>query len=194
MSRRRHKSSRVDKEVERDKEEAAAFSTPKDEVLGKSAASRLKWLQKALFLAGKKQLKVGDIYDIVMQKKFVAGVNEKMGAQMKTMLLANLHLFSPKQQKYLQSDASHFSTFEVSTASRGISSRGRAEEGSPHKKRRKRGKSSSASSDGSSGEQADQSPAPAPVAAKDAGQPVAPARPAPGVDPRLFARGAADDF
>lgn len=186
MSRRRHRSARIDKDTERDREEAAAFVTEREEVLGKRPDSRVKWLQKALILAGKQQLKPGIVYDIVTHKEFVSGVSDKTGAIMKAMLLANLHLFSQKQQKTLQSDASPFCSFDISAAST-RSSKVRGREGSPRRKRSKRSKSSSSSSDGSprsSGTGAGLQQCPVPGGGLRRRE----------KDPRLSARGAADDL
>mmetsp|Transcript_63541 Transcript_63541/g.148187 ORF Transcript_63541/g.148187 Transcript_63541/m.148187 type:complete len:261 (-) Transcript_63541:141-923(-) len=110
MSRRQHRPTRgVDNRAER--EETSALVTDLHEVLGKKPENRLKWLQHALLLAGKKKVKVGVVYDIVTHKKFVAEVRAGVGAQMKALLHANLHLFSPKQQKFLQSDSNGFGEF-----------------------------------------------------------------------------------
>jgi len=113
MSRREHRVSRVDKELEREREEASAFVLDRDEVFDKRAESRLRWLQKALFLAGKKSIQVSAIYDIITHKRFVNSIQDRTGGQMKAVLLANLHLFSAKQQKFLQSEACALHGFDL---------------------------------------------------------------------------------
>jgi len=113
VSRRQHRVSRVDKEAEKDLEEAEAFQMDAAAVIIKKPEGRLKWLQRALLLAGKHRgrVQIGAVYDIVTQAKFVSGVSKGVGAQMRTVLMANLHLFSQKQQRALQSESGRFSSF-----------------------------------------------------------------------------------
>mmetsp|Transcript_25363 Transcript_25363/g.55197 ORF Transcript_25363/g.55197 Transcript_25363/m.55197 type:complete len:277 (+) Transcript_25363:29-859(+) len=112
MSRRQRPKSRgVDEEVERNREAAASLTSDRDEVLSKKPELRLKWLMKALILAAKKSIKVDVIYDVVTHRKFVEGVRDVTGAKMRAMLLANLHVFSSKQQKWFLSASNSFSSF-----------------------------------------------------------------------------------
>jgi len=211
LSRRQHKVARVDKDLERNREEAAAFDTNLGEVLDRRPESRLKWLQKALVLAGKKSLKVGVVYDIVTHEKFVAGVKDQIGAQMKAMLFANLHLFSPKQQKSLQSESSRLSTFDIARVVAGSKRKDRSRSRSPdaqRKKKRKKKRRKQSSSSGSSpscgrrnssasGSDRRSSPLRERAIAAAASAHVARAHAAPlarPVDHRLYASGAADDF
>jgi hypothetical protein len=69
--------------------------------------------------AAKKHVQTSDLYDIAANKKFVDGVSAKTGRQMRQTLLANLHLFSQKQQRFLQSEASTFDIFNPARNSRG---------------------------------------------------------------------------
>mmetsp|Transcript_73386 Transcript_73386/g.192413 ORF Transcript_73386/g.192413 Transcript_73386/m.192413 type:complete len:228 (-) Transcript_73386:439-1122(-) len=140
VCRRVHREVRVDEDLERDKAQAASFPTDLNDVIAKRPDSRLKWLQKALFIVGKKQLKASTIYEIITHKRFLVDVKPVVGAQMKALLLANGHLFSPKQQKYFESNESAFSDFSMPKAG-----------GSLRKKKRKRSRSSSSSSSRSSG-------------------------------------------
>lgn len=113
ISRRQHRVNRVDKEAEKDREEAEALPMDPLQIVAKRPEGRLKWLQKALMLASKKRgVQIGAVYDIVTQAKFVSGVGRGVGAQMQAMLMANLHLFSSKQQRALQADSSRFKDFE----------------------------------------------------------------------------------
>lgn len=113
MSKRVHKTPRQNLAEDKEREEAEAFPTDRDQVLAKRPKDRLKWLQRGLMFAAKKHVKIGDLYDIACHKKFVVGVNNAIGSQMEGTLLANLHLFSTKQQRYLQSSASLFHEFTV---------------------------------------------------------------------------------
>mmetsp|Transcript_48291 Transcript_48291/g.87231 ORF Transcript_48291/g.87231 Transcript_48291/m.87231 type:complete len:346 (-) Transcript_48291:16-1053(-) len=130
MSRRKHRKQNVDEAYMKDKEAAAEFPTDLVEVLARKPESRMKWLQKGLVLAGKKVVAVTTLYNIATNKKFVAGVTDSQGGRMKAMLMANLHLFSSKQQKYLQSDASNFYDFELPSA-KGPRSRSRSAKPAP---------------------------------------------------------------
>jgi len=145
MSRRTHRSSRIDKDLEKDKRQAESFSSQRDGVLDKRPESRLKWLHEALVLVGKKQLKVVEIYDLVVHKKFASGANDKVGGHMKQLLLSNLHLFSSKQQKFLQSDECALNAYPTPVAP----PRPAAEA----KKRRRGGDADSSSSDDEDDEQ-----------------------------------------
>mmetsp|Transcript_20429 Transcript_20429/g.52240 ORF Transcript_20429/g.52240 Transcript_20429/m.52240 type:complete len:259 (+) Transcript_20429:74-850(+) len=215
MSRRVHKSVRIDQDLERDKEQAAAFNMDKEEVYGKRPESRLKWLLKAMTFVGKKTLKVGDLYEIVTHKRFVVGASDKVGVQMKRLLLANAHLFSSKQQKFMQSEESSFGAFDASKAPEPLASSKRRKEASsssseeesppppPPKKSKKSGKSNkkrrkhSSSSAGEKNGSEDSAPVdPPPKRRQDIKVPVIPSseNDPRKDDPRLHARGAADDF
>merc|ERR1712008_223280 len=98
-------------------------------VFRQAPADRLDWLLQALLLVGKKTIKAGDLYEIVIHKSFVAGVPSSVGAQMRATLLANLHVFASKQQKALISEAN--------------SSRGLGMFAAPSKEKRKASASSS---------------------------------------------------
>jgi len=111
ISRRQHRQTRVEKEDEKEREEAESLPLDLKDIALKRPENRLKWLQRALLLAGKKRVQLAAIYDIVQHKKFVDGISHGVGKQMRTLLLANLHLFSQKQQRALQSDACKFSAF-----------------------------------------------------------------------------------
>lgn len=110
-SRRQHRKKVVDEKAEREKEEAALFTTDDEEVLAKKADGRVKWLYRGLMLAGKKTVPVNKIYETVTKRSFTAGVADVQGHRMYRLLMANLHIFSPKQQKHLQSDACGFTAF-----------------------------------------------------------------------------------
>ncbi|CAK0833036.1 unnamed protein product [Prorocentrum cordatum] len=106
---------RVQKDADADKDhEAAALTLDRSEVWARRAEGRLRWLSKALVLVGKKAVKAQLVYDIVAHRKFVAGASDKTGERMRALLLANLHVFSAKQQKYFSSEANEFSSFGTS--------------------------------------------------------------------------------
>lgn len=109
VSRRQHKETRAQREAAQ--EEADAVPMELADVLGKKPESRFKWLQKALLHAARGKAQVTTLYDIVAHPKFVIGVSPGVGSQMRELLLANLHLFSTKQQKFFKSDSSKFNTF-----------------------------------------------------------------------------------
>jgi len=117
MSKRRvPQERRTDEKDEREKEEAAGFDMNPRKISEKKPESRLKWMQQALLLVGRKNIKAAEVYDICTHKSFVFDVPEAIGLKMKASLLANLHLFNSKQQKYLQSDATIFSSFSEAPA------------------------------------------------------------------------------
>eukprot|EP00931_Biecheleriopsis_adriatica_P077440 TRINITY_DN51006_c0_g1_i1.p1 TRINITY_DN51006_c0_g1~~TRINITY_DN51006_c0_g1_i1.p1 ORF type:complete len:271 (+),score=64.57 TRINITY_DN51006_c0_g1_i1:46-858(+) len=102
---------RDDKDV-KEKEEADDFLMDVDQIIQLRPERRVKWLTKALMMVGKKTLKVSTFYEVIMDKKFVKDLPQNMGVQMRLQLMANDHLFSPKQQKMLQSEECHFSGFK----------------------------------------------------------------------------------
>eukprot|EP00440_Ansanella_granifera_P072722 gb/GFBE01078918.1/.p1 GENE.gb/GFBE01078918.1/~~gb/GFBE01078918.1/.p1 ORF type:complete len:281 (+),score=55.83 gb/GFBE01078918.1/:1-843(+) len=112
MSRRKGpKEHRRDEKEERDREEAAEFNMDIHTIVQKRPESRMKWLNKAMLLVGKRTIKAGTFYECIMDRKFVSGIPDSIGAQMKASILGNLHLFSPKQQKSLQAPECHFNQF-----------------------------------------------------------------------------------
>mmetsp|Transcript_54419 Transcript_54419/g.117783 ORF Transcript_54419/g.117783 Transcript_54419/m.117783 type:complete len:259 (+) Transcript_54419:24-800(+) len=214
MSRRSHRHrrpSRYERDARsREKEiEKETLLTDRAEVLSQQPSSRVKWLQKVLLLVGKKSIKAASVYDIVTDKKFVSGVSETVGAQMKAMLLANLHLFKPREQKHLQSSESTFSTFGTLVQARQAEERGgasrfreanaataAASDGSEvedfdqkHsgscKRRRMQGRHRSSASDRSRSPQGREARTPAAMESVKSHK---------YVDPRIFARGVADDL
>uniref|UniRef100_A0A7S1W7X7 Uncharacterized protein n=1 Tax=Alexandrium catenella TaxID=2925 RepID=A0A7S1W7X7_ALECA len=215
MSRRQPRKPPVDRGIEKD--EGPALVTDLNAVVEKKPESRLKWLQQALLRAGKNQVKVGVVYDIVTHRRFLIDVRSGIGSQMKALLLANLHLFSTKQQKYFQSDASVFGDFPeaASAASRGgrnpvpqhegdAREREREREREPSRrhevderessKRRRRSSDTAGRGDAREHEREEMA---APSRTPAEGPPLGRPRLAEGskarLDPRLFSRGAADE-
>eukprot|EP00928_Gymnodinium_smaydae_P080310 TRINITY_DN64027_c0_g1_i1.p1 TRINITY_DN64027_c0_g1~~TRINITY_DN64027_c0_g1_i1.p1 ORF type:complete len:262 (-),score=41.15 TRINITY_DN64027_c0_g1_i1:70-750(-) len=90
-------SRRVHKEK---KEEAAPaeelISTDPAHVLSMEPTIRQDWFQMALMQAATGKLKASAIYGAISDRQFAST------KQLKAMVLANLHLFSPKQQKALK--------------------------------------------------------------------------------------------
>lgn len=111
-SRRKHRTVRVDEKARADKEEAAAFTTDEELVFSKKGDSRVKWLYKALLLAGKKTIPVNRVYETILSKKFLSDVTDVQGNRIYKLLIANLHIFSSKQQKHIQSDSAGFTAFK----------------------------------------------------------------------------------
>lgn len=133
VSRRQHRQTRVEKENEKEREEAEALPMDAGQIVAKRPENRLKWLQRALMLAskGRGRVQIGAVYDIVTQSRFVAGVSKGVGSQMRVILMANLHLFSTKQQRALQSETSRFSSFVGAAGTGKSSSSGDEARGSP---------------------------------------------------------------
>lgn len=111
ISRRQPRQSRAQQIKDKEKEEAAVFPLDSMMVLCKKPDARLKWLEKGLIYAAKKYIHVAGLYDIATNKKFADGVSAAVGKQMGTVLTANLHLFSTKQQRVLLSNESGFQRF-----------------------------------------------------------------------------------
>lgn len=153
ISRRQHRQTRVEKEDVKEREEAESLPLELKDVIGKRPDQRLKWLQRALLLAGKKRVSLAAIYDIVQHKKFVEGISHGVGKSMRLLLLSNLHLFSQKQQRALQSDASRFSSYadEAQASGKDGSPEGSREEGRTYERSRRRRRSHSRSRSQSSG-------------------------------------------
>jgi len=101
---------REEKEQE-EAQEAKDLELSMEKLIEKRPESRLKWLTKALLYVGRKTIKASTLYEIIMDKAFLIGIDARTGSQMKASILANGHLFSPKQQKALESPTNHFSNF-----------------------------------------------------------------------------------
>ncbi|CAL1153070.1 unnamed protein product [Cladocopium goreaui] len=100
-----------DEREEREKEEAAEFEMKLENIIQKRPDKRLKWLQKGMIMVGRKTIKANAFFDLIMDKVFISDVPAEIGTKMKASVLANLHLFSSKQQKALQS-VSRFHRFQ----------------------------------------------------------------------------------
>jgi len=109
MSKRKHKPTKAEKDEKRDKEEADSFPMGAVQVFAKKPEGRLKWLHKALIHIGKGSVKATAVYNMVTHPKFLPGVGAYTTKQMSSMLLGNLHLFSQKQKRFLQSESCKFS-------------------------------------------------------------------------------------
>lgn len=126
MSKRKPRINRAQQVEDKEKDEAEAFPMDMGLVLSKRPDARLRWLQRGLTFAAKKHVQPSALFDIAINKKFVSGVSAGSGIQMRSMLMANLHLFSSKQQRLLQSDLSPFHQFGIDASdSESGSARGR---------------------------------------------------------------------
>eukprot|EP00927_Polykrikos_kofoidii_P032744 TRINITY_DN2779_c2_g2_i1.p1 TRINITY_DN2779_c2_g2~~TRINITY_DN2779_c2_g2_i1.p1 ORF type:complete len:375 (+),score=63.14 TRINITY_DN2779_c2_g2_i1:104-1228(+) len=115
-SKRNHnRPKRMDRAAEKEKQEALKFEMDKRTILVKRPESRLKWLQRALVHTSKGHLKVNSIYELMVDVRFVSGIGGSIGKQIWNLLVANLHLFSQKQQRNLQAESGHFRAYAVST-------------------------------------------------------------------------------
>lgn len=101
-SRREHKKQReVEPEIE-------LVSTDPSHVLSMGGETRLDWLQMGLMQASMGKLKVDSLYKVLTNPAF--GPSESSARKpLKALVLANLHLFSPKQQKAIKEAVSSWS-------------------------------------------------------------------------------------
>jgi len=133
-SRRKHVEERVrDVRDDKQREEATDFEMDMKVIVSKKPEWRLRWMTKALIHVGRKHIKANTFYEIVMDEGFARDLHPLIGARMKASLLGNLHLFSSKQQKMLQSETNHFNNFKDEKKKKDKSSK---------KKRRERSSSS----------------------------------------------------
>jgi hypothetical protein len=116
MSRRQPRQTRAQQVDDKEKGEAEAFPMDSAQVLAKKPDARLKWLQKGLMYASKKYVQIADIFDISTNKKFMDNSSVAIAKQIESTLLANLHTFSTKQQRFLLSDASGFKSARAGDA------------------------------------------------------------------------------
>jgi len=65
---------------------------------------RLVWLGKAFKMAEEGRASKTDLYDIVSNRKFAAGLHSKLARKARVVVHDSLELFSDKQQRYLNSD------------------------------------------------------------------------------------------
>lgn len=91
-SRRVHK----ERKVVEDEIREELISTDASHVLSMEPDTRLDWFQMALMQAAGGKLKATALVDVLMNPRFATS------KQLRAMVLANLHLFSPKQQKALK--------------------------------------------------------------------------------------------
>jgi len=74
-------------------------------VLAFEPLERAQWLSQACRLASEGSVKVNQLYDVVSSPKVVADLPEKIGVRMWRTLNKYLHIFSEKQQAYLNQSA-----------------------------------------------------------------------------------------
>mmetsp|Transcript_79794 Transcript_79794/g.151550 ORF Transcript_79794/g.151550 Transcript_79794/m.151550 type:complete len:370 (-) Transcript_79794:69-1178(-) len=98
--------------AERDASGGSKLHMRPAEVYDLDPEDRFNWLQSALLLAGRGDIKADNLYDIIASSKFASGVGSGVGGQMKASLLANLHLFKKEQQRAIKSDIIHLLTTE----------------------------------------------------------------------------------
>lgn len=66
--------------------------------------ARLKWLTKACKMVTEGTASSTDLYDIVVNRKFVSGMPERVVRKISLLIQDSLSLFSDKQQRYLSSN------------------------------------------------------------------------------------------
>mmetsp|Transcript_106125 Transcript_106125/g.342286 ORF Transcript_106125/g.342286 Transcript_106125/m.342286 type:complete len:218 (+) Transcript_106125:123-776(+) len=81
--------------------EVELVSTAVEHVLGMQPETRVDWLQMALMQAGMGKLKAASLYDVIATSAFAPG-DPSSRRSLKALVLANLHLFSPKHKRTLQ--------------------------------------------------------------------------------------------
>mmetsp|Transcript_17893 Transcript_17893/g.39278 ORF Transcript_17893/g.39278 Transcript_17893/m.39278 type:complete len:175 (-) Transcript_17893:105-629(-) len=96
------------------------ISTDPEHVLSMEPSTRLDWFQMALMQAATGKLKAVNLYDVILSSHFAAT------KPLKAMVLANLHLFSPKQQKALKEVVSGSSSAALDSARARSGSRSRS--------------------------------------------------------------------
>jgi len=101
MSRRHKKVTK--EEVQQEKEEYVSLDW--DDVFPKKPKERLRWLFKAFEGAKKGKVKCQPLFDIIVHRKFVDGLQGNVATDTLNLIRGNLKLFSPKQAKQLTSDS-----------------------------------------------------------------------------------------
>lgn len=76
-------------------------------VLALEPEDRAVWLSKAMKLANEGDLKPTKVYDVVADRRVVDDVPEKIGRRMLNTLKKYMHVFSEKQQRYLDQSPLH---------------------------------------------------------------------------------------
>eukprot|EP00927_Polykrikos_kofoidii_P013838 TRINITY_DN1600_c0_g2_i1.p1 TRINITY_DN1600_c0_g2~~TRINITY_DN1600_c0_g2_i1.p1 ORF type:complete len:409 (+),score=81.07 TRINITY_DN1600_c0_g2_i1:144-1370(+) len=72
--------------------------------LGLKPEARLKWLSKACRMADEGRTTATELYDVVSSRKFVTGMQWKVGRKALATVQENFAIFSEKQQRYLRSE------------------------------------------------------------------------------------------
>jgi len=101
MSRRTKKVTK--EEVAQEKEEYVSLDW--DDIFPKKPKERLRWLFKAFEGAKKGKVKPQPLFDIIVHRKFVEGVQGNVATDTLNLIRGNLKVFSPKQAKQLTSDS-----------------------------------------------------------------------------------------
>mmetsp|Transcript_752 Transcript_752/g.2106 ORF Transcript_752/g.2106 Transcript_752/m.2106 type:complete len:304 (-) Transcript_752:96-1007(-) len=109
LSRRQHKPAK-----EPEKVKVEAVTTDLSQILSKQPGWRLNWLQTALMHAGRGSIQIRDVHEILVNQKFMSDIPPSVGSAMRSLLLANGHLFSQKQVRALQADWGEQSSFATS--------------------------------------------------------------------------------
>jgi len=111
-------------------EDEAVVDVDLKTVLAMEPDDRAVWLSKACKRAADGSLRIAKVYDVLASEKIVDGLTEKTGRRMLNTLRKYLHIFSDKQQKYLnQSAVALF--FEAKRKRNAEESRGGFEEEEP---------------------------------------------------------------
>jgi len=100
VSRRKRK---VNKEEETKKEEEYV-SMEWDDIFPKKPIDRLRWLFKACKAAKEGRVKPSPLYNIIAHRRFIEGLKGSIATDCLNLIRGHIHLFSPKQQKQIQSD------------------------------------------------------------------------------------------
>ncbi|CAE7267511.1 unnamed protein product [Symbiodinium necroappetens] len=75
-----------------------------EEIFPKKPMDRLRWLFKACKAAKEGRIKPNPLYNVVAHRRFLEGLKGSIATDCLNLIRGHIHLFSPKQQKQLQSD------------------------------------------------------------------------------------------
>eukprot|EP00928_Gymnodinium_smaydae_P062783 TRINITY_DN46567_c0_g1_i1.p1 TRINITY_DN46567_c0_g1~~TRINITY_DN46567_c0_g1_i1.p1 ORF type:complete len:380 (-),score=106.94 TRINITY_DN46567_c0_g1_i1:79-1218(-) len=84
------------------------------QILEMNPDKRARWLSKALQQAQDGRVSPTDIYDVIAHARFASELSEKAGKRCYRVLHANLSLFSPKQQRFMEKECELAQLFRAS--------------------------------------------------------------------------------
>jgi len=129
----------------REKNEINDWAEDGQTIGSKKPTTKLKWMQKGLFLVAKGKLKVDKFFSCMSQDQFFDGIDPGSGTKMQALFQANSHLFAKKQQRFITDKFEQVSSsrFGGATSSGAVDTHGVVETTDHEKKRKRRSSSSS---------------------------------------------------